>query len=95
MVASSVLSIALVAGTEQQLVGPNPRRKRITFTAANTTGLNVRPDKAGDVTGGLQIAISGGSLIMDVDDYGDIVKGPWFGFISAGAVNVGIIDTVY
>jgi hypothetical protein len=94
MRASSVITVNTGAGVEQQAIGPNNKRTRLVFMGPLAGTANLRPDSAGNVTGGMIFALTGGPLTITFEDHGDLVRSQWFVF-TAGATQLGILETVH
>lgn len=93
MPSTMLYQFTTVVNTEIQVLPPSVGRKRITVSFSNNSAGYLRPDSNPGVLGGLAIAIGSGPLVLDEEDYGDWVKGPWF-FISGFVGVVGVAETL-
>lgn len=96
MAASSVVNVPLTANVETPVIGPNPKRKAITFCTSNGTAVYFRPDPLGNVAGGIPMVVSSGVVTLTKDLHGDLVECPWWAFTAAGAGQFAtVIETIY
>lgn len=93
MTASNVVSFTMGGAIEQQVLGPNPRRKALLFLAPSASIAYLRPDSMGNVAGGIPVPTGSAPVQLTLAMHGDIIKGPWFGFCAAGAT-LGIVETL-
>lgn len=86
----------LASTVEQQVLGPNVRRKRVEFrNAGSTQVIYIRTDSLGASNGGISIIGNAGPLILDAEVHGDIVKGPFFAMSVTGTQNLSVVETIY
>lgn len=93
MPSSNVIPVAILTGTEVQIIGPNAKRKSLTIVGPTASTLYIRPSSLGAVVGGLAITSTAGYLELNTERHGDIVQGPWYGY-AVGTLAFGILETM-
>lgn len=85
---TKAVSTAVAAAVD--MVGYAKNRVRIEFnTSIAATTCFLSNNRMTAINQGLPFVGNGGSVVFDVDDYGDLVKYPWFGFTgAAGAISI-------
>lgn len=75
-------TVVTITGSNQELIGPNEKRVALNFfacpTAAGNVGINSRP--LASAADGAPISFAFPGYPIWTRDFGDLVKGPWFGW---------------
>lgn len=96
MPASNLVNVAAPNGTEVTLLGPSVKRRRVVLNCfVNSAGMYFRFTSIGNVVGGFFLNNAMAPIILDINEVGDIVKGPIYAFNAGSGTGTAIaLETI-